>query len=158
ILPYIEENPLFKRGDWRYYPDPNNPQPEGTGYPDGSNNGRGTPTYWSYIAGINYGTMPKVFLSPQDPTAHPGGSWYGYDGTSYPVNGLAFPNWQQTKFPASYPDGTAQTIFFMESYGQVMWPGSPTNFVWRSWWRYTSHKPWYIPQANGLNDGNGDMW
>ncbi|MBI1918210.1 MAG: DUF1559 domain-containing protein [Planctomycetes bacterium] len=154
ILPFIEENPLYKKGDWHYY----SGQPDGYGYPDGSNNGRGTPTYWSYIAGINYGTMPKVFLSPQDPTAQPGGSWYGYDGVSYPVNGMAFPNWQTTKFPASFPDGTAQTIFFLESYGQVMWPGSPGNFVWRSWWRYTSHKPWYDPQATGLNDGRGDMW
>ena len=94
--------------------------------------------------------MPKVFLAPDDPTAQPGGAWYGYDGISYPLNGLAFPSWQQTKFPSSFPDGTSQTIFFAEGYGQVAWPGSPGNYVWRSWWRYTSHRNWY--------DGSSDMW
>jgi len=154
ILPFIEAKPLYERGNWKYYVLVNGGaggSAPGYGYPDGSNGGQGTPTYWGYIAGINYGSMPKVFLAPDDPTAQPGGSWYGYDGLSYPLNGLAFPSWQQTKFPSSFPDGTSQTIFFAEGYGQVAWPGYPAgNYVWRSWWRYTSHRNWY--------DGSNDMW
>src|SRR5207244_2674851 len=131
ILPYLEQNPLYLAGRWgtNYTP--------GTDYPDGSNNGKGTPTYWGYIAGVQYGTMPKIFMAPGDPTQQPGGAWYAYDGLSYIQNGLAFPYWQTTKFPSSFGDGTSQTIFFTEAYGQVPWPGSPGNFVWRSWWIYT---------------------
>jgi len=136
ILPYMEQNPLYLYGDWHNY----SGQPLGYGYPDGSNNGKGTPTYWGYIAGIQYGSMPKIFLAPGDPTAQPGGAWYAYDGMSYPHNGLAFPSWQTTKFPSSFADGTSQTIFFAEAYGVVN-GGS----YWRSWWRYT-------------HASNGDNW
>src|SRR5262245_22515464 len=125
ILPFIDQNPLYLRGSWQYY--------GGSGYPDGSNGGAGTPTYWGYIAGINYGSMPKIFQAPGDPTQQPGGAWYAYDGTSYIHNGLAFPSWQQGKLPNSFPDGASQTIFFAESYGQVAWPSNPGNYVWRSW-------------------------
>jgi prepilin-type N-terminal cleavage/methylation domain-containing protein len=148
ILPYLEQKPLYDRGNWKYY------QPVPGGYPDGSNNGLGTPTYWGYIAGINYGSMPKIFQAPNDPTQQPGGSWYGYDGISYPINGLAFPSWQVTKFPNSFPDGTSQTIFFAEAYGQYQWPSSTGNFIWRSWWRYTSYRPWYDP----TNPAASDIW
>src|SRR5712691_5146281 len=136
ILPYLEQNPLFLAGRWgtNYTP--------GIDYPDGSNNGLGTPTYWGYIAGVQYGTMPKIFMAPGDPTQQPGGAWYAYDGLSYIHNGLAFPSWQTTKFPSSFADGTSQTIFFAEAYGVVN-GGS----YWRSWWRYTHMKPWYDPTA-----------
>jgi hypothetical protein len=53
------------------------------GYPDGSNGSLGTPTYWGYIAGINSGSMPKIFQAPGDPTQRPGGGRHDYDGTSY---------------------------------------------------------------------------
>src|SRR6266536_4367778 len=63
ILPFIEQKPLYERGNWKYY------QPTPGGYPDGSNNGASTPTYSGYNAGINYGPMPKVFLARDDSTA-----------------------------------------------------------------------------------------
>jgi len=154
ILPFIDQNPLYEKGNWKYYSaSVGQPQP---GYPDGSNGGLGTPTYWGYIAGaFNYGSMPKLFQAPNDPTQQAGGAWYAYDGLSYPINGLAFPSWQTTKFPNSFPDGTAQTIFFTEGYGQVSWPNyAAGNYVWRSWWRYTSHRPWHDP----LNPAAIDMW
>jgi hypothetical protein len=141
MIPYIESNPLFLHGDWSYY----SGQPLGFGYPDGSNNGKGTPTYWAYIAGMQKGTMFKIFQAPGDPTQQPGGGWNGSDGMSYPHNGLAFPSWQTTKFPTSFSDGTSQTIFFTEAY-------SVTNggAYWRSWWRYTHHDQW--------NDHSADYW
>src|SRR5438876_2719911 len=90
ILPYMEQGPLFNHGSWGYYA--GGGVDNGTGYPDGSNGGRGTPTYWGYIAGAyNYGSMPKILQAPGDPTQQPGGAWYAYDGSSYIQNGLAFP-------------------------------------------------------------------
>jgi prepilin-type N-terminal cleavage/methylation domain-containing protein len=139
MLPYIDQNPLFLNGRWNKYP-PWAP----LDYPDGSNNGQGTLTYWSRIVGsdlTSQAAMPKVFQGPGDPTQQQGGSWIGYDGTSYIHNGLAFPSWQTTKFPTSFSDGTSQTIFFAEAYGIV---GAG---YWRSWWRYTHIKPWYDPTA-----------
>ncbi len=129
IVPYIESSTLYVQGSWR--------ETYGTDYPDGSNDGAGTPTYWGYLAGINYGKVPKIFQAPGDPTQQPGGGWTGRDGTSYIHNGLAFPSWQQGKLPISFPNGTSQIIFFAESY-------SVTNggAHWRSWWRYTHHAQW----------------
>src|SRR6266852_648194 len=46
ILPYAESNPLYSYGSWNYYSGATTP-----GYPDGSNDGKGTPTYWGYLAG-----------------------------------------------------------------------------------------------------------
>src|SRR5262249_25575539 len=136
-LPYIEKNPIFLTGRWgtSYTP--------GTDYPDGSNDGKGTPTYWGYLAGIQSGSMLKVFQAPGDPTQQPGGGWNGSDGTSYLQNGLAFPTWQTRKFPPSFSKGTSQTIFFAEAY-------SVTNggAYWRSWWRYTHTRPWHDPTAS----------
>jgi prepilin-type N-terminal cleavage/methylation domain-containing protein len=157
ILPFLDNKPLYEKGNWKYYSlQIGQPQP---GYPDSpviSNNGQGTPTYWAYIAGAQqYGSMPKIFQAPNDPTQQAGGSWYAYDGISYPINGLAFPSWQVTKFPNSFPDGSAQTIFFAEAYGQVSWPNyAAGNYLWRSWWRYTSHRPWHDP----LNPAAIDVW
>jgi prepilin-type N-terminal cleavage/methylation domain-containing protein len=137
ILPYMEQTPLYNAGNWRYY--------------DGGDYGGVTPTYWGYIAAVGYdgnpttyhwNPIPKIFQAPGDPTQQPGGAWYGYDGMSYPHNALAFPSWQSTKFPSSFSDGTSQTIFFAEGYG-VTQGGS----YWRAWWRYTSVKPWYDPNA-----------
>jgi len=127
IVPYIESSPLYSYGDWKHYQHATTP-----GYPDGSNDGRGTPTYWGYLAGLRYGSMPKYFQAPGDPTQQPRGGWTGRDGTSYLHNGLAFPHEQTGKMPSSFPDGTSQTIFFAEAY-------SVTNggSYWRSWWRHT---------------------
>jgi len=135
IVPYIESSTLYVQGSWR--------ETYGTDYPDGSNGGLGTPTYWGYLAGINYGKVPKIFQAPGDPTQQPGGGWTGRDGTSYIHNGLAFPSWEQGKLPNSFPDGTSQTIFFAESY-------SVTNggSYWRSWWRYTHHDQWHDHSAD----------
>src|SRR5438093_11700691 len=67
ILPFIEQKPLYEKGRWRVWTNanPNTGYPP-VDYPDGSNvdqNGvaQGTPTWWGYLAGLNYGTMPKIF-------------------------------------------------------------------------------------------------
>jgi len=133
ILPYIEQDTLFKYATWGNYSGATTP-----GYPDGSNGGAGTPTYWGYISHAK--PLPKVFQAPGDPTQGPGGGWASLDGISYPHNGLAFPYWQATRMPSSFTDGTSNTIFFAEAYS-VTDGGS----YWRSWWRYT-------------HVSNGDPW
>jgi len=156
LLPYLDQVPLYNHGSWGYYATggvsdggPNGLNPA-DGYPDNTNNGRGTKTYWGYIAGAqNYGSMPKVFQSASDPTQQQGGSWYTYDGMSYIHNGLAFPYWRQGKFPNSFPDGTSTTVFFAEAYGQVPWPNYAPNYVWRGWWIYTHQENGPDPVANG---------
>src|SRR5262249_44998356 len=82
ILPFIEQKPLHDRGRWGVWTRENNIDwngwTPGNDYPDGSNNGKGTPTYWGYLSGGGkyYGSMPKLFQAPNDPTQQPGGSWY----------------------------------------------------------------------------------
>jgi len=148
ILPYMEQQPLYNRGNWGYYTS-GGAEPPTTGYPDPTYGPQGVKTYWGYIAGAqNYGAFPKIFQAPSDPTQQSGGAWYAYDGMSYIHNGLAFPYWQQGKFPASFPDGTSQTIFFTEAYGQVPWPGR-TDYTWRGWWIYTHQINGPDPVANG---------
>jgi prepilin-type N-terminal cleavage/methylation domain-containing protein len=139
IHPYVECSPFYNYGSWR--------ETYGTDYPDGSNEGKGTPTYWGYLAATRNATLLKVFQAPGDPTHQAGGGWNGRDGISYIHNGLAFPHEQTGKFPTSFPDGTSQTIFFAEAY-------SVTNggLYWRSWWRPTHASqgdPWspnYVPK------------
>jgi len=125
ILPYIEQDTLFKAGNASAW------------YASVGGTAAYT-TYWGYQA--HRGPMPKVFQAPGDPTQGPGGGWISLDGTSYPHNGLAFPYWQRTRFPASFSDGSSNTIFFAEAYS-VTDGGS----YWRSWWRYThvtNGDPW----------------
>jgi hypothetical protein len=77
----------------------------------------------------------KLFIAPGDPTAEPES-----DRTSYLVNGLAFPYPTHPRMPASFPDGTSNTIFFAEGYSQAvdLFPGGgdPTKprIVARRWW------------------------
>ena len=155
ILPFMDQQPLYNAGRWSRWTQLNSTGYPPVDYPDGTNNGAGTPTYWGYIAGsqntgpgTGYGTIPKVFQDNSDPTQQAGGAWYAYDGVSYIHNGLAFPYWQQGKFPSSFPDGTSQTIFFATAYGQVPWPEYPPNFTWRGWWIYT----------HASNGYSADIW
>ena len=66
---------------------------------------------------------------------------------------MAFPYWQQGKFPNSFPDGTSNTVFFTEAYGQVPWPNGNLSagqtYVWRGWWIYTHQQNGPDPVANG---------
>jgi prepilin-type N-terminal cleavage/methylation domain-containing protein len=63
----------------------------------------------------------KTFIAPLDPT-QPGDQPY----CSYRTNGLGFTvpvgdqtSWQGPRFPASFSDGTSNTVFFAEGYGRV---------------------------------------
>jgi len=134
ILPFIEQDAMYKLGYWNY--------------PDGSNGGVGTPTYYGGMAWSNMWnqtqspTVPKIYLSPSDPTSAKA-TWSNAT-TSYLANAMAFgggkfPQYHQSSImPATFTDGTSQTIFFAEGYGYVGSIGAPSGATfWRPWWRET---------------------
>jgi prepilin-type N-terminal cleavage/methylation domain-containing protein len=108
MLPYIEQDNLYKKGTW--------------------NPGWGTGNlYWSYTAFWNSGSVtPKVFIASGDPTQVPGNT-SGY--VSYLFNLVAFGatspqvgnggSWNApglNVFPAFISDGTSNTICYAEGY------------------------------------------
>jgi prepilin-type N-terminal cleavage/methylation domain-containing protein/prepilin-type processing-associated H-X9-DG protein len=99
ILPYVEQNNLFKASL-------TNPDPDGR---NGNN-----PTYTQWSNPIQTSNV-KTYRCPSDYTQNTDG------GTgSYGVNGQIFRHNYQwggvglARYPASIPDGTSQTIFFTE--------------------------------------------
>src|SRR5258708_24424531 len=106
ILPYIDCNPVFLTGRWSINYTP------GTDYLDGSNDGKGTPTYWGYLAGIQPGSLHPVLQAPGDPTQQPGGGWNGSDATSYIHNGLAFPRLRPANSPSCLANCGSQAHLF----------------------------------------------
>ena len=96
-----------------------------------------TPVYASWNAA---GKVVKVFIGPGDPTADPKS-----DRTSYLANELALPA-TGARYPASFADGTSNTILFAECYSEatdkVSWDGK--QHTWktpRRWWDNPTWKP-----------------
>jgi len=132
ILPYLEGDNLYKSS-------------LGT---DGRNGNLATYSAWN----VQNSPNPKTYICPSDPTASLG-HWgsaitsYGYNGQ---VFGISYPwGWGQGsyRFPASIPDGTSNTVFFMDkeaiSAGNTGWtPDSGLN-VWVDWGpaTYSSESP-----------------
>ncbi len=96
-----------------------------------------TPIYASWEAA---GKSVKLYMAEADPTFEKGS-----DRTSYLANELALPE-TGGRMPASFPDGTSQTIFFAEGYSQAtdtVTFGGKTN-TWktdRRWWDNSGWKP-----------------
>src|SRR5262249_14988628 len=116
LLPYVEQDPLFKSartkiGDFTVY------------------------ASWEAA-----GKSVKVFMMESDPTFEKGS-----DRTSYLANELALPA-VGARVPAPFPDGTSQTILLAEGYSQAsdtVTFGGKTN-TWktdRRWWDNPTWKP-----------------
>jgi hypothetical protein len=82
----------------------------------------------------------KLYIAPGDPTAAKTA-----DRTSYLGNELALPA-TPARYPASFPDGTSNTILFAEGYSVAMdvvaWQGK--THTWkteRRWWDNPTWKP-----------------
>jgi len=82
----------------------------------------------------NSDAVIKTYQAPGDPSLPGNGkTWYNRGATSYATNWHVFrggwgEDWQQagvTRFPAGIPDGTSNTIFFMERYAVC---GDPANY------------------------------
>jgi prepilin-type N-terminal cleavage/methylation domain-containing protein len=102
LLPYIEQNNLYQASF------------EPTG--QSASNQKGLPTYTGngYSKNTGAASVPplKIYACPSDPTLAQGNG----NLTSYAFNGLIFMQFTYgySRYPASIPDGTSQTIFFTE--------------------------------------------
>jgi prepilin-type N-terminal cleavage/methylation domain-containing protein len=111
LLPYLEEDPIYKSGEINGGP-PGNP-----GYPKFTG-GHSSNSWWSH-------DVIKTFQAPNDPgLPGDGTTWGGRGAISYAANWHAFrggwdEDWQiggKARIPASFPDGTSNTIAFTERY------------------------------------------
>jgi prepilin-type processing-associated H-X9-DG protein len=109
LLPFIEQKPLYQ----------------------GSLEAGGqSPIFASWMAA---GKPVSLFIADDDPTADPRS-----DRTSFLANALALP-WTGGRYPATFTDGTSNTILFATGYSQAVDPFSgsgPTKprLVDRRWW------------------------
>ena len=117
----------------------------------------------------NLTPVVKTYVAPNDPTIPANGqTWGGRGGTSYSANWHAFgggwgDDWQsggKARIPASFPDGTSNSIGFFERYStcgdaSTAWSGTGRQYVERIWGedgqypgpiseKYTDHA-WYSP-------------
>jgi prepilin-type N-terminal cleavage/methylation domain-containing protein/prepilin-type processing-associated H-X9-DG protein len=134
LLPYIEQDNIYKLGT----------QP-------GDNTGDQQPdAYWGSAAFPQFGSLMtpaantiKTYLCPSDPTTDPTPTWTnGWVVGSYADNNAVFgdPNWAgwtnegnppHAKMPASFQDGTSNTIGVAEKYARCN--GSGTLWAHGEW-------------------------
>ena len=118
ILPYIEQNNLFKAS--LLNPD--------TG---GRNGGLAAYSQWTPVMQNSY---VKTYVCPSDPTQGTGTPAHA----SYGVNGQIFRHNYQwgnvglSSYPASIQDGTSNTIFFTDKLAQCNSGNYPNNY-WPDW-------------------------
>jgi len=117
ILPYLEQEPLYKST----YRNPD---------PDGRNGNTGTYSQWTQPL---QSSRLKLYICPTDHTQNDGLGGF----TSYGVNGQVFRhnyNWGVSllRYPGSIQDGTSQTIFITEKLAQCAY-GNYTNNYWPDW-------------------------
>jgi len=148
IFPYIEQDTLYKNSMY-------------------SN----TTQYWYYGEWACYNwtsggwnAAPKIFNAPGDPSNPAGASQsYPWMRTSYLANFDAFGSYNNPgnmKYPASFIDGTSQTIMYAEAYSQTgninASIGQPASQPYRTVWDGTGY---FMGGNPGLNwGGNTYTW
>ena len=155
LLPYIEQDNLFKSGDMI-----NNGGPAGTYRPwDASGGGSTNP-------GV-YQKRVAVYNCPSDPSADADGGTNPSIGpwktASYGSNGQVFgttdANWNLTtwygaaRFPASFQDGTSSTIMFAERYARCGSNGG----LW-AYWGGDQWLPAFAVSFNPICVGPASKW
>jgi prepilin-type N-terminal cleavage/methylation domain-containing protein/prepilin-type processing-associated H-X9-DG protein len=127
ILPFMEQDALY-----------NASKGGGGGWAGGPN----TYSCWSSQNGVGFNVRDqavKAYVCPSDFTNTDGkkgaGAWgsgsYAYNYQLFQVDWNGYPT-----FPASITDGTSQTIFFAEKYGQPS--ADPWSIDWggNTWWEW----------------------
>jgi prepilin-type N-terminal cleavage/methylation domain-containing protein len=162
LLPFIEQQNLYK-ASWG----PNAPDLKrlyGAPYYQYGPRNKIGPMYASYANGVYFGTTPKTFLNPSDPSLPlPANNPYGGGVGGYGVNEQAFPlNYNGSHYfpnpdpsngltdllsrmPASFPDGTSNTIAFVEKYAICGAHANDWSYgpPWPSWWSPIYASPFF---------------
>jgi len=147
LLPYIEQDAVYK-------------QTYGNSWRDSGNGGRSD-------------TVIKTYISPLDPTVAASGKsadWGNRGQASYHANWHAFgggwgEDWQvggKARIPASFPDGTTNTIAFFERYAQCG-PGTAADwntyrYASRIWGEDSDGSCFACPGPVTENYGNNGAW
>jgi prepilin-type N-terminal cleavage/methylation domain-containing protein/prepilin-type processing-associated H-X9-DG protein len=122
ILPYIEQDNLYKQSFW-------------VGGDANDNRNGQVDTYSQWPLAWNPNAKVKSFICPADFTFAPGLIQY----TSYGINGMVFREgyWARDtlRYPASIGDGTSNTIFYTEKMARTQATrGDPyNNNYWPDW-------------------------
>lgn len=131
VLPFIEQNNLYQLSSCG-----------GSGY-DVEIGGGGAVEYRAV----------KTYVCPSDPTSNSGnGINGGWSVGSYCYNGQVFQSDSKgyANYPATFQDGTSNTILFSEQYGGAN-PAFPSGFPSLWWWDYNSFQ---APQGSDGDCGS----
>jgi len=124
ILPQMENKPLYESVNWGFYYGPALTNNQVKTY-----NANGDPTSGTNPGSTSYIVNYNAFAGP-----------YGWGGAS--------------KFPASFTDGTSQTIGYTEAYS-TFWGGNPRYWAQESQWMYFVAYPWTsfqtLPTTNAMD-------
>jgi prepilin-type N-terminal cleavage/methylation domain-containing protein len=140
ILPFMEQDAIYKLGSMPPNPNPN-AQPD---------------AYWGNFSSMQTpaANTIKTYLCPSDRNnANPATWQYGWVMGNYAYNHDAFNNandpwWGHdvnNKIPGSFPDGTSNTIGFTEKYANNCLANSSGN---GTLWAHGVWNPWWEPRFN----------
>src|SRR5262249_23027147 len=124
ILPFMEQQNSYNQ----------TLQPSDPHWANVGPNGQQFPTYspfWNVLQ-LNM----KTYVCPSDPTNSGTGGWnsglssYGYNAQSFPISWAPY-----NRFPASFTEGTSNTIFFTEQAAQNtgFWPDWGPSLADANW-------------------------
>jgi len=147
LLPYLEQDNVFKLGN--VPPNNTNPQPD---------------AYWGNFADMRTpaANIIKTYLCPSEPNNQPAPTWTnGWVVGNYAYNQEAFGKsgdggWDtgsnfNNRMPASFPDGTSNTIGIAEKYANNCLANGNGN---GALWGHGNWNPWWEPRFNSwANNG-----
>jgi prepilin-type N-terminal cleavage/methylation domain-containing protein len=142
ILPYIEQDNSYK-GTLQ----PNDPHGNNVGP-----GGKALPTYSPFWNVLNANV--KTYICPSDPANVGNGGWNS-NLSSYAYNAQIFPVYWNgySRFPASLPDGTSNTILFTEQRASCVgfWPDWGPSIADGSWPQPTGAAAIFMVKPPGTN-------
>jgi prepilin-type N-terminal cleavage/methylation domain-containing protein len=155
LLPFLEQDQLYKtpQMDPRVHASAPYPAGAGTNDQDGTQSWR---LKQDNTLGTTHNTVLKVFIAPNDPSlAGDQKAWGGGGATSYSDNWHAFGgggwnDWntgggRSARLPGSFPDGTSNTIAYLERYAMC---GVKQGNEWDST-KFWTERTWFDEEGGG---------